>query len=224
MTVASRSQPPVSGMIHQARDLVSINHGFFRPAGTPRFPFPRNPEQNYLSVNIQVNGCGAEFSRAGKNGNHGTPRPSLAQDLMTAADGELPECRAPKVLEHLEACPACRERLHSLEQTLSDFVHVRARARTAQAPHLRDGHEQRRANRPQPSGAVVSAPLPERPHPRDCTGPPSSTPAPCHAPQPPSFTGGRITGVKRMHADRAGTVSRAPSEAGGRTWGLRQAR
>jgi hypothetical protein len=47
------------------------------------------------------------------------------QDLIMAADGELPSRRKPEVTAHLEACWSCRERMNSLESTIGEFVRAR---------------------------------------------------------------------------------------------------
>src|SRR5580698_3170138 len=44
------------------------------------------------------------------------------QDLIMAADGELPVRRKVQALAHLDACWLCRERMNSLEATISEFV------------------------------------------------------------------------------------------------------
>jgi Putative zinc-finger len=47
------------------------------------------------------------------------------QDLVMAADGELPVQRRKAVLEHLESCPSCRERKQTIESTILEFVRAR---------------------------------------------------------------------------------------------------
>jgi hypothetical protein len=46
-------------------------------------------------------------------------------DLIMAADGELPARRKAEVSAHLDACWSCRERMRSMEITISDFVRAR---------------------------------------------------------------------------------------------------
>jgi len=45
-------------------------------------------------------------------------------DLLRALDGELPKNRRALVEEHLAACWICRTRMHDLEGTIDEFVHV----------------------------------------------------------------------------------------------------
>jgi hypothetical protein len=47
------------------------------------------------------------------------------QDLVMAADGELPERRRKEVLAHLDSCWSCRERKQAIESTILDFVRAR---------------------------------------------------------------------------------------------------
>jgi hypothetical protein len=47
------------------------------------------------------------------------------QDLILAADGELSPRRRKSVEEHLESCWTCRERMVSLQATISEFVRAR---------------------------------------------------------------------------------------------------
>src|SRR5580704_14595784 len=46
-------------------------------------------------------------------------------DLVLAADGELPARRRMEVAAHLEKCWSCRERMESLQSTISDLVRAR---------------------------------------------------------------------------------------------------
>jgi hypothetical protein len=46
-------------------------------------------------------------------------------DLIMAADGELPARRKAEVSAHLDGCWSCRERMRSMEATISDFVRAR---------------------------------------------------------------------------------------------------
>jgi hypothetical protein len=56
------------------------------------------------------------------------------QDLLLAADGELPSRRRAEVTAHLEACWSCRERMESLESTITDFVRARNHELNTQLP------------------------------------------------------------------------------------------
>jgi hypothetical protein len=47
------------------------------------------------------------------------------EDLIRAADGELPARRGAAVRAHLDACWTCRERLKRLEDTIGGFVRAR---------------------------------------------------------------------------------------------------
>jgi hypothetical protein len=46
------------------------------------------------------------------------------QDLLRAADAELPGGRARQIRAHLASCWLCRARLAEIESTIADFVHV----------------------------------------------------------------------------------------------------
>jgi len=46
------------------------------------------------------------------------------QELLLAADGELPPVRAEEVASHLAACWTCRVRKGEIEESIRDFVHV----------------------------------------------------------------------------------------------------
>jgi hypothetical protein len=56
------------------------------------------------------------------------------QDLILAANGELPPRRKAEVAAHLESCWPCRERMQSLEGTISDLVRARNRELNADLP------------------------------------------------------------------------------------------
>jgi hypothetical protein len=56
------------------------------------------------------------------------------RDLILAADGELPARRKAEVAAHLEACWSCRERMQSLEGTITEFVRARHRDLNSQLP------------------------------------------------------------------------------------------
>jgi hypothetical protein len=47
------------------------------------------------------------------------------QDLIMAADGELPSRRNAQIAAHLDACWSCRERMGSIEAAISGFVRAR---------------------------------------------------------------------------------------------------
>lgn len=49
------------------------------------------------------------------------------QELLLAADGELPTRRAAQVRDHLSACWACRTRMGEIEATIAEFVRVHYR-------------------------------------------------------------------------------------------------
>jgi anti-sigma factor RsiW len=46
------------------------------------------------------------------------------QDLLLAADGELPPDRAIEVMQHLAQCWLCRARKQEIEQAIVDFVRL----------------------------------------------------------------------------------------------------
>jgi hypothetical protein len=56
------------------------------------------------------------------------------RDLVLAADGELPAHRKADVAAHLESCWSCRERMQSLQTTITDFVRARNRELNVQLP------------------------------------------------------------------------------------------
>jgi hypothetical protein len=56
------------------------------------------------------------------------------QDLLHAADGELPGGRTRRVRAHLAACWFCRTRLAELEATIADFVRVHRSTLDPQLP------------------------------------------------------------------------------------------
>ncbi len=55
-------------------------------------------------------------------------------DLVLAADGELPTRRRAIVTAHLETCWQCRERMATLESTITDFVRARNSELNSQLP------------------------------------------------------------------------------------------
>ena len=56
------------------------------------------------------------------------------QELIMAADGELPARRKTEILAHLDACWSCRERMRSVESTISEFVRARNQELNDQLP------------------------------------------------------------------------------------------
>jgi hypothetical protein len=56
------------------------------------------------------------------------------QELMLAADGELPARRRAEVTAHLEACWTCREHMATLQSTIADFVRARNHEFNDQVP------------------------------------------------------------------------------------------
>jgi hypothetical protein len=56
------------------------------------------------------------------------------QDLLRAADGELPRRRAREIEKHLASCWTCRTRLRDIESTIADFVHFHRDTLNSQLP------------------------------------------------------------------------------------------
>jgi hypothetical protein len=56
------------------------------------------------------------------------------QDLLLAADGELPAHEAERVAAHLASCLSCRSRLRDLEEAMRDFILVRDAGAPLPAP------------------------------------------------------------------------------------------
>jgi len=56
------------------------------------------------------------------------------REMILAADGELPARRKAEVAAHLETCWTCRERMESLQGTITDFVRARNRVLNAGVP------------------------------------------------------------------------------------------
>src|SRR6185312_16938964 len=56
------------------------------------------------------------------------------QELILAADGELPARRKAEVAAHLATCWPCRERMQSLEATITEFVRARNHELGSQLP------------------------------------------------------------------------------------------
>ncbi|HVM91533.1 MAG TPA: hypothetical protein VMT67_01915 [Terriglobales bacterium] len=56
------------------------------------------------------------------------------QELLQAADGELPARRADQVHAHLAACWDCRARMGEIEQTIADFARAHRRANSDLPP------------------------------------------------------------------------------------------
>lgn len=63
------------------------------------------------------------------------------QDLIMAADGELPARRKPDVMAHLNACPGCRDRMRALEGAMAGFVGARSRELNRQVPSTSGARE-----------------------------------------------------------------------------------
>jgi hypothetical protein len=58
-----------------------------------------------------------------------SPDPHLSeQDLLLAADGELPTPRVEEVRAHLAGCWTCRTRVQEIDSTISDFIRARESA------------------------------------------------------------------------------------------------
>src|SRR6204780_998557 len=58
------------------------------------------------------------------------------QDLLLAADGELPTRRAAQVGAHLAACWDCRARMTEIEGTIADFARVHRQTLDPQLPPI----------------------------------------------------------------------------------------
>jgi hypothetical protein len=58
------------------------------------------------------------------------------QDLLLAADGELPARRAAEIRDHLAACWDCRARMAQIEATIADFVRASREALDPQLPPI----------------------------------------------------------------------------------------
>ena len=56
------------------------------------------------------------------------------QELLLAADGELPARRASEVREHLASCWSCRTRMGEIESTIANFVRTHHNALDPQLP------------------------------------------------------------------------------------------
>jgi hypothetical protein len=56
------------------------------------------------------------------------------QDLLRAADGELPRRRAREIEKHLASCWTCRTRLREIEATIADFIHFHRGTLDSQLP------------------------------------------------------------------------------------------
>jgi hypothetical protein len=56
------------------------------------------------------------------------------QDLMRAADGELPKRRARKIERHMASCWTCRTRMREIEAAIADFVHLHHDTLNSQLP------------------------------------------------------------------------------------------
>jgi hypothetical protein len=58
------------------------------------------------------------------------------QELLRAADGELPTSRAAQVRAHLAACWGCRARMAELEGTIADFARAHRHTLDPKLPHI----------------------------------------------------------------------------------------
>src|SRR5208282_1671815 len=58
------------------------------------------------------------------------------QELLLAADGELPHRRAAQVHAHLSACWGCRARMAEIEGTITDFARTYRQALDTQLPPM----------------------------------------------------------------------------------------
>src|SRR6202453_3641301 len=58
------------------------------------------------------------------------------QDLLLAADGELPSRRAAQVRAHLAACWDCRARMAEIEGTIADFARAHRQGLDPQLPPI----------------------------------------------------------------------------------------
>lgn len=81
------------------------------------------------------------------------------QELLLAVDGELTPQQQEALREHLLACWTCRERMTSLEDTISSYVRARNEALAAQVPPHSGPRARFRARLTE-----VAEPLPQRSH------------------------------------------------------------
>src|SRR5271154_3510149 len=58
------------------------------------------------------------------------------QELLLAADGELPTRRAAQVHSHLAACWSCRARMAEIEGTIADFARAQRETLDPQLPPM----------------------------------------------------------------------------------------
>src|SRR5277367_2999943 len=58
------------------------------------------------------------------------------QDLLLAADGELPTRRAAQIRTHLAACWNCRARMAEIEATINDFARAHRQTLDPQLPPI----------------------------------------------------------------------------------------
>ncbi len=58
------------------------------------------------------------------------------QNLLLAADGELPIRRAAQVREHLASCWECRTRMAEIETTITDFVRASRQVLDSKLPPI----------------------------------------------------------------------------------------
>src|SRR5450432_2567180 len=58
------------------------------------------------------------------------------QELLLAADGELPSRRSAQVHDHLAACWDCRARMAEIEGTIADFARAHRQTLDPQSPPI----------------------------------------------------------------------------------------
>jgi hypothetical protein len=56
------------------------------------------------------------------------------EDLLLAADAELPPAKAESVRSHVASCWTCRTRMREIEEAIADYVHVRESSAAALPP------------------------------------------------------------------------------------------
>jgi hypothetical protein len=80
------------------------------------------------------------------------------QDLIMAADGELSPRRKAQIAAHLDACWSCRERMGSIEATISGFVRARNHELNGSVPSSAGPRALLRARLAEVSLAMPAAP------------------------------------------------------------------